>query len=290
VAELLEQKSDFIDQILSCCCQHFLGDFSSQLALCAVGGYGRRELFPYSDIDIVLILTSEKTPVLQNALANFFTFLWDIGLKPSLSVRTIAECVTEPQLDQTIMTSLMEIRLIIGSTILFEALKAEITPDKVWPAEQFFIAKMQEQQQRYLKYHDTAYYLEPNIKEGPGGLRDLHVIAWVFKRQYDTSTLRELTKFGFLPEERAWMTKLLHTTDPGGGLIDVYRRLQPTATDTAYTWWSNRGQAYANNVGWRLDYHLATPALASLARAEHIYKGTKFSDHAPITVDYAFTL
>ncbi|MFP5486450.1 MAG: endonuclease/exonuclease/phosphatase family protein, partial [Gammaproteobacteria bacterium] len=63
-----------------------------------------------------------------------------------------------------------------------------------------------------------------------------------------------------------------------------------TATDTAYTWWSNRGQAYANNVGWRLDYHLATPALASLARAEHIYQGTKFSDHAPITVDYAFSL
>ena len=95
---------------------------------------------------------------------------------------------------------------------------------------------------------------------------------------------------GFLPEERAWMTKLLHTTDEGGGLIDVYRQLQPTTTDTAYTWWSNRGQAYANNVGWRLDYHLATPALASLARAEHIYKGVKFSDHAPITVEYDFKL
>lgn len=95
---------------------------------------------------------------------------------------------------------------------------------------------------------------------------------------------------GFLPEERAWMTKLLHTTDQGGGLVDVYRRLQPDATETAYTWWSNRGQAYANNVGWRLDYHLATPTLAALARAEHIYKGEKFSDHAPITVDYDFTL
>ena len=95
---------------------------------------------------------------------------------------------------------------------------------------------------------------------------------------------------GFLPEERAWMTKLLHTTDPEGGLIDVYRQLQPTATDTAYTWWSNRGQAYANNVGWRLDYHLATPALAALARAESIYKGEKFSDHAPLTVDYSFDL
>ena len=95
---------------------------------------------------------------------------------------------------------------------------------------------------------------------------------------------------GFLPQERDWMTKLLHTTDEGGGLVDVYRQLQPTATDTAYTWWSNRGQAYANNVGWRLDYHLATPALAAHAQAESIYKTEKFSDHAPLTIDYAFSV
>jgi exodeoxyribonuclease-3 len=91
---------------------------------------------------------------------------------------------------------------------------------------------------------------------------------------------------GFLPEERAWMTRLLGE----GGLVDVYRQLQPTATDAAYTWWSNRGQAYAKNVGWRLDYHLATPALAAGARSEAIYKGEKFSDHAPITVDYDMAL
>ncbi|MET1114023.1 MAG: exodeoxyribonuclease III [Comamonas sp.] len=95
---------------------------------------------------------------------------------------------------------------------------------------------------------------------------------------------------GFTPEERAWMSALLHTTEPTGGLIDVYRHLCPDTTDDCYTWWSNRGQAYANNVGWRLDYHLATPATAALARAEHIYKEVKFSDHAPITVDYDFTL
>ena len=87
---------------------------------------------------------------------------------------------------------------------------------------------------------------------------------------------------GFLPEERAWMTQLLSEA----GLVDVYRHLQPTTTDAAYTWWSNRGQAYAKNVGWRLDYHLATPALAALARTESIYKDEKFSDHAPITIEY----
>ena len=87
---------------------------------------------------------------------------------------------------------------------------------------------------------------------------------------------------GFLPEERAWMTQL--TTD--GGVVDVYRHLQPDTTDACYTWWSNRGQAYANNVGWRLDYHLATPSIASKARHEAIYKDEKFSDHAPITIAY----
>jgi exodeoxyribonuclease-3 len=120
---------------------------------------------------------------------------------------------------------------------------------------------------------------------------------------------------GFLPEERAWMTELLrgHGTDdtlkatedlaeaneaadallapaPGGGMVDVYRRLQPTTTDAAYTWWSNRGQAYAKNVGWRLDYHLATPTMAALARTEHIYKEQRFSDHAPISIDYEFAV
>jgi len=92
---------------------------------------------------------------------------------------------------------------------------------------------------------------------------------------------------GFLPEERAWLSQLLQ---PAGPLVDVYRHLCPDATDACYTWWSNRGNAYANNVGWRLDYHLATPALAQLARTQSIYKGEKFSDHAPITIEYALQI
>ena len=91
---------------------------------------------------------------------------------------------------------------------------------------------------------------------------------------------------GFLPEERAWMTRLLDEA----GVVDVYRRLHPETTGEAYTWWSNRGQAYAKNVGWRLDYHLATPGLAAQARAAAIYKDQKFSDHAPLIVDYDFQI
>ena len=87
---------------------------------------------------------------------------------------------------------------------------------------------------------------------------------------------------GFLPEERAWMSKLLSEA----GMVDVYRQLEPTDTDAAYTWWSNRGQAYAKNVGWRLDYHLATPALAAGAKTHAVYKEVKFSDHAPLTIAY----
>jgi exodeoxyribonuclease-3 len=91
---------------------------------------------------------------------------------------------------------------------------------------------------------------------------------------------------GFLPDERAWMTRLIDEAR----LIDVYRALHPTATDTAYTWWSNRGQAYTNNVGWRLDYHLATSGFAATAKSASIYKDEKFSDHAPLTIGYDFTL
>ncbi|PXW92798.1 exodeoxyribonuclease-3 [Sphaerotilus hippei] len=93
-----------------------------------------------------------------------------------------------------------------------------------------------------------------------------------------------LKNSGFLPEERAWMTRLLDEA----GLVDVYRRLHPETTDACYTWWSNRGQARAKNVGWRIDYHLATPGLAATARQASIYKDQWFSDHAPLTIDYDF--
>jgi exodeoxyribonuclease-3 len=106
-------------------------------------------------------------------------------------------------------------------------------------------------------------------------------------REQDLKNWRSNRKnSGFLPEERAWMTKLLSET----GLVDVYRQLWPDTTEECYTWWSNRGQAYANNVGWRLDYHIATPALAGTAREAAIYKATRFSDHAPLTIDYELSI
>ncbi|MEQ1638344.1 MAG: [protein-PII] uridylyltransferase [Methylococcales bacterium] len=202
VNTLLTQKSDAIDALLRSAWQHFLGEHGNHLCLLAVGGYGRRELFPHSDIDIVILLPENQDRLNhQQALSNFSSFLWDIGLKPGQSVRTLSECIQAAIDDQTIMTGLLEHRLIAGDQGLHEAIRAATRSNKMWPPTEFFQAKMQEQQQRYLKYHDTAYNLEPNIKEGPGGLRDLQIIAWVFKRYYDTETLEELVKYDFLPEE-----------------------------------------------------------------------------------------
>jgi [protein-PII] uridylyltransferase len=200
VFKLIAEKATFIDEILKSCWQHILGDQATELSLLAVGGYGRRELFPHSDIDILVLLNTDDCTDFQERLASFFTFLWDIGLKPGQSVRTINECIEEAKNDQTIMTSLLELRLIDGNEYLYKEIKQVIRSDKIWPSEQFFQAKMAEQNQRYAKFHDTAYNLEPNIKEGPGGLRDMQVIAWVFKRHYNSATLRELIKYDFLPE------------------------------------------------------------------------------------------
>jgi [protein-PII] uridylyltransferase len=200
VRDLLREKSDFIDEVLIACWQHFLADNAEKLCLIGVGGYGRKEQFPHSDIDLVILLDFGDVSEYQQMLTNFLTFLWDIGLKPGQSVRTVEQCVSAAKDDQTIMTNIMENRLITGNEVLYQKLKDAITPDKIWPSDQFFAAKMLEQQQRHEKYHNTAYNLEPNIKEGPGGLRDMQVITWVFKRHYNSKTLRELIQYGFLPE------------------------------------------------------------------------------------------
>lgn len=200
VLDLIKVRADFIDDLLITCWQHFLGPYAQQLALAAVGGYGRRELHPHSDIDILILLDDSEHERYQKELESFFTFLWDVGLKPGQSVRTVEECVAQAIHDQTVITNLMESRLIYGNQALFDSMKSQTAPDKIWPSREFFEAKMAEQLARYAKYHDTAYNLEPNIKEGPGGLRDIQNIAWVIKRHFNSSTLYELVAQGILTE------------------------------------------------------------------------------------------
>lgn len=200
IAELLAAKARFVDSLLTSCWKQFLGNLADRLALVAVGGYGRGELFPHSDVDILILLDSENPAPYREPIEALSRFLWDIGLKPGQSVRTVADCAAAAAEDQTIMTSLMESRLIYGRAELFDAMKEATGPDRFWASNEFFQAKMAEQQCRYAKYHDTAYNLEPNVKEGPGGLRDIQVIAWVIKRHYNAATLYELVEHGCLTE------------------------------------------------------------------------------------------
>ncbi len=153
-----------------------LMDMPRSAALMAVGGYGRREHYPHSDVDVLILLTATPSEAEAAAVERLVGMLWDLGFDVGHSVRTIPECLTEAERDVTVATALLETRHVAGhrklGAALLEQLAATVDP------QQFFRAKMLEQQQRYAKYQDTPYALEPNIKESPGGLRDLQMILW----------------------------------------------------------------------------------------------------------------
>lgn len=195
---LIRDRSDFVDQILIRAWRLHLPQDASA-ALIAVGGYGRREMHPASDVDL-LILTQQDPISLEDPLGGFTTFLWDIGLEPGHSVRTIKQCVSEAEQDLTVMTNLVESRFITGTESLYDQLDQSITPDKIWPSHQFFEGKWREQTERHKKYGGTAYGLEPNIKENPGGLRDIQMIGWVAKRHFRAECFSELVAHKFLTE------------------------------------------------------------------------------------------
>lgn len=171
------------------------------LALVAVGGYGRGELHPGSDVDIAVVLAGDTDRGMSQRLEQFVTFLWDIGLEVGHSVRTVAECRAEAERNVTVVTSLMEARLLAGDPGLFEEMRRVTGPQSIWPTAAFFEAKLAEQTARHHRHHDSAQRLEPHIKEAPGGLRDIQVIGWVAKRHFGAETLHELVRHGFLTEE-----------------------------------------------------------------------------------------
>ena len=196
VVALVHARAVTIDKLLIGLWQHDVA--ASGAALVAVGGYGRGELHPYSDVDVLVLLPDELPENGEEALSAFVTALWDIGLEIGHSVRTIAQCFEEASSDLTVATALMEARLLAGPTKLFEAMQATIAPDKMWPSTEFFEEKRKEQIVRHHRYHDTAYNLEPNVKGSPGGLRDIQMIGWVAKRHFGAATLAELVQHEFL--------------------------------------------------------------------------------------------
>jgi [protein-PII] uridylyltransferase len=151
----------------------------SRHALVAVGGYGRGELFPHSDVDLLILLNGQPDVELQAKLEKLVPMFWDLGLEVGHSIRTIEECLQKSAEDITIQTSLLEARLITGNRRLFQSMQKRYREQMDAPA--FFLAKTLELRQRHVKFEDTPYSLEPNCKESPGGLRDLQVILWVAK-------------------------------------------------------------------------------------------------------------
>jgi len=199
--ELVLARAHLVDLLIVRAWRLYFDQAEDQnIALVAVGGYGRHELHPGSDIDVLILLRDSDEPY-REAIGSFLLFLWDIGLEVGHSVRNIAECAEEAARDITVATNIQESRLLIGPADLFTALTELNAPDRIWPGPDYFRVKLEEQNARHLKYDETAYNLEPNVKEGPGGLRDIQMIGWVAKRHFGVDTLHELVDHAFLTEQ-----------------------------------------------------------------------------------------
>ncbi len=200
-ATLANQLSWLIDQLLVRSWRRFFPGAENAPCLIATGGYGRAQLNLESDIDLLILLPDHTNQSQLETAEAFVRFCWDMGLKVGHSVRALQDSIGMASKNLTIMTNLMEARLICGDPACFETLQTRLRRDSIWPARKYVKAKLEEQQARHLHFGGTAYNLEPNIKESPGGLRDLHMISWVANRYFGTSDFAELVEHEFLTEQ-----------------------------------------------------------------------------------------
>lgn len=201
VEAIVYGRAYLIDQLLVTAFKHLFRDVTQTVSLIAVGGYGRGELHPASDIDLMLLLAEKENEQTKNALEHYLTLLWDSRLEIGHSVRTLDECIAEAEKDITVATNIMESRLLSGDQKLFAQMQTMTGPDFIWDSQSYFQAKLEEQLQRSGKYNDTAYSLEPNIKESQGGLRDIQMIGWVAKRHFNAKTMHDLVTKDFLQQD-----------------------------------------------------------------------------------------
>ena len=200
IEALIEDQTWFVDQILITAWQQFAWKDANDISLIAVGGYGRGELHPYSDIDIQILLAKNNKSKYKSDIESFLTFLWDINLEIGQSVRSIKENQQEAARDITVATALIESRTLTGNTQLLDTVMSQIERKKVWKPKQFFEAKKEEQSIRHGKQNDIESALEPNIKEAPGGLRDIQTIGWISKRHFGASDFHDLVERKFLEQ------------------------------------------------------------------------------------------
>ena len=201
IRELVQARAALVDDVLVCAWQLFSLGGQDQLALLAVGGYGRGELHPHSDVDLLILSQGAPDKAVCTKLETFIAFLWDIGLEIGHAVRTLDECVELAGTDITIATNIMEARTLAGPVKLLESLDRRTGPKKLWPSDKFFTAKWDEQVARHRKFNFTEYSLEPDMKNAPGGLRDLQMVGWIAKRHFGADNLREIVDTGFLTED-----------------------------------------------------------------------------------------
>jgi [protein-PII] uridylyltransferase len=195
---LLRNHAKLIDQYLKLVWSQ--SGIPNSASLIAVGGYGRMELFPKSDIDILVLLPEQPDIELQHRLQSLVGVMWDIGLEIGHSIRTVDDCIAESA-DVTVQTNLLEARHIIGNKSLFNNMRTAL--DKHLNPRDFFLAKTLEQQQRHTRFIDIDFNLEPNIKESPGGLRDLQSVIWISRAGGFGTTWRELAQAGLITQEEA---------------------------------------------------------------------------------------
>jgi [protein-PII] uridylyltransferase len=223
-----------------------------EMALLAVGGYGRSDLLPHSDIDVLLLLPDDLAVVpgspLKATLESFISACWDIGLEIGSSVRTVAECVAEAQADQTVQTALLESRLLCGARKLYQVFQRETAALMDPPA--FLRGKQLEMQQRHTKYEDTPYALEPNCKESPGGLRDLQVVTWVARAAGLGRSWAELAANGLITP---FEVKQLQRNE--GTLTVIRARLHAVAGRREDRLVFDLQTAVAESFGYTSDHH-----------------------------------
>ena len=197
--DIVSAHAWLVDQIVARTCRLYAPP-GLRGALVAAGGYGRGELFPHSDVDLMLLLDTEPTAPAAAFAEQCFQALWDLGLDIGHSLRTVDDCAHEAEKDVTVMTNLLETRLLWGDIALYERMRARLAPSALWSKSAYFAAKRDEQARRHARFGDTAYNLEPNVKDSPGGLRDIHTIFWIARRELGDVEPHDVVAHGHLTE------------------------------------------------------------------------------------------